>query len=706
MSEKLSTPEMKTSTSDIPKALQIEEIDKLRTDQSLLEGRLVMEAPFDDPVVEDQKRAEARSEGFKDLIEAYLKKHDIDKDDDPEEFKEYSEFLREHSVDVISDSMWENGNSDDDASISERAKTSREIAAKYSSASTKETQPGPSIPPQPTPPATQASLSPTETLSLDERLEKQNEALAKIKEFEDAMQGDRQARHAAFAARMAVGTLAFRKRKKRQGEFEAAESVYQEKLRELELRRIELAETYGSLKKDSENEAFIRGLETRTNKLKAEDFEAQREHMLKQGGLKAKLLEKYANMDSRKKILLGVAAGTVLAASGVGIGVAAAWAGGAVGTLIGGAGAGLLATAKGYRTHATVMSRMFREGGPEALKLDRSQTRERALEAALGNMRSQAEKDIKSADRTKAAALALGVGSVALGSWISYGHFLDDRPSELLGGKIGGAIEDMNMPEATAPPAELDWKIEVAPTPEMEFSPEASKIFAGDGGYDLFNRMDIPQEHWGQLWDKVGPDLANVKMSNGVPFGYEMPNGEWGVRMPPVVGEGVPKEALEMIANKHQELFGSNPALPNGGAVEVVSEQHLLPPTLDHSPLTASDVDVLQEALKEGNMSLDASAINAHPEVFNKLSFVGKGLDLHTYATEALGLPDRWASDVEELVKKQLEATPPNSSFTSVFERANGEIVFRGGGKIPPEVLAQLFNSVPPAVRIEFALAG
>ena len=708
MAERIPPVEKKDTVGNIPKALDVDEIDKLRANQTLLESGAVMDAPFDDVVEQNRRLAEARNEGFDGLIEEYLKHRGVKKDTDPDKYDEYSKFLRERSVDVMPKTLWENGDPDDDTSISERAKTLLEVNAKYTSKTTE------SSPPVPPPVETTPPPEPEEEPAPGDKGEKKSpelEAVLKaIDDLEKELPGVREARHAAFGARMAVNTLRFRKKRKLNREFKEAEELYLEKLRELQLSRysalqIEKIETTGEVNLSAEEEeAFAKDLEAQMKTTFTQDREAQRKAIVEHGGLKAKLLEKWANMSTKKKVVLGATAGLILAGSGFGLTVLAGAGGGA---LAAGLGAGL-AGLKSVRAWATVESGVYakhKKKDSEGMGIERKKG-ERSVDYlfnAVFAMRIKAEKEIKSADRRKNMAAVMGLGAGALGFGAAV-HFMDmaDSAPKFWGGKIGeGVAGSPDTPEV--PPAELEWKVDVAPTPEMSFSPEASQIFAGDGGYDLFNRMDIPQEHWGQLWDKVGPDLANVKMSNGVPFGYQMPNGEWGVHMPPVQGEGVPRGALEMIASKHQELFGTNPGLPNGGAVEVVSAQHPLPPTLDHSPLTASDVDVLQDTLREGG-TLDAAAINAHPEVFNKLSYVGKGLDLHTYTTQALGLPDRWAGDVEAFVATQLEDN--NRDFSSVFDRVNGEVVFRGSGKIPPEVLARLFNSIPLALRTQFALAG
>lgn len=706
MGEKLSTPEKNDNASEIPRALQIEEIDKLRAEQTRRENRAVIDSPFDDLVAQEQKRMEAR-EGFKDVIVEYLKERGID--ENHEKFKEYKDFLRDHSIDNIPSALWDAGSQDDNSPMSQRLKTSREVAQRFSPKASNETTSLIATAPSITSTAEvllPASASATPETSVETKTAA--EQLKTIDDLEGELRDKREARHAAFAARMAVATLRFMKKRKLNKRFQEAEALYHQSLEKLEQLRYQ-AHTEGGVT----DEEFGQALEERLNKRFIEDKEAQRKVLVEKGGLKAKALEWWANLSPAKKIAYGMVGGAAIAGSGFAIGLAATAVGGVVGSALAmGGGAGLAAT-KSARGWAMVQSGIYAKD-TERLKVEHKNgaTSAERLQDILGAMRRQTEEKIKQADIRKAAAVLVGVGSAALGAATAIN--LLDRVSgtpAFYGGWVGEAIADQGAsPEVSSVTQEAPkWNIEPAPkTPEVaNLGPDAAKIFAGDGGYDIFNRIPaIQQENWPELWNKVGPELANVKMSNGMPFGYQMPNGEWGVRMPPL-GEGVPKEALEIIANKHQELFGTNPMLPNGGVAEVVSEAKPLPPTLDHSPLTETDVEVLKEAVKEGgingNVSLDTISITNHPEVFDKLSYVSRGLDLHTYATEALSLPDRWAEDVEKYVAEQLTRGEP--AFTSVFETVNGDIRFRGG-KLPPDVLAKLFNSVPLPVREQFVLAG
>lgn len=683
----------------IPDALQIAAINKLRSLQTKQEADALLIAGVD-----DAKRAEARRQtyaGFDKLISDHLLSGGVDRED--KRFEEYKDLLRGYSIDKMG-REWDRPTFAADGSYKEPEYqvAFEKLAGEYAAVSSKGEDSGADTGGQtgdPSPDQAPATLNMTPT---------PDQRLAEINKFEQDLAGVREARHAAFAARMAVATLRFMKKKKLNKRFQEAEALYHQSLEKLEQLRYQ-AHTEGGVT----DEEFGQALEERLNKRFIEDKEAQRKALVEKGGLKAKTLEWWANLSPAKKIAYGMVGGAAIAGSGFAIGLAATAVGGVVGSALAmGGGAGLAAT-KSARGWAMVQSGIYAKD-TERLKVEHKSgaTSAERLQDILGAMRRQTEEKIKQADIRKAAAVMVGVGSAALGAATAIN--LLDRVSgtpAFYGGWVGEAIADQGAsPEVSSVTQEAPkWNIEPAPkTPEVaNLGPDAAKIFAGDGGYDIFNRIPaIQQENWPELWNKVGPELANVKMSNGVPFGYQMPNGEWGVRMPPL-GEGVPKEALEIIANKHQELFGTNPMLPNGGVAEVVSEAKPLPPALDHSPLTETDVEVLKEAVKEGgingNVSLDTISITNHPEVFDKLSYVSRGLDLHTYATEALSLPDRWAEDVEKYVAEQLTRGEP--AFTSVFETVNGDVQFRGG-KLPPDVLAKLFNSVPFPVREQFVLAG
>jgi len=132
---------------------------------------------------------------------------------------------------------------------------------------------------------------------------------------------------------------------------------------------------------------------------------------------------------------------------------------------------------------------------------------------------------------TKIAIGAVAVAVLAVGAKLGY-DFLN-----------GADVDTSNLPDGsgTPTPEAVDPTVptpEKTPTPTPDvFSDAARTVGDGEGWYQTFNEMNIPQSEWSSLLDKVGPDLAE----NG--WAYKMPNGEWGISQP---GK-LPQDMLELI---------------------------------------------------------------------------------------------------------------------------------------------------------------
>lgn len=711
----MTSPETRSPSPSTPETAKedhelfgVENFDEIREEQrKILEAELdKVDDPYDTAAKEAAKAAAYAK------FEAHAKKYLIDHasvtdDDDPELVRKRVGYVRHFSIDNVSEDDWLYDKVEDDGTL---RPSGRKLVVEDYKARDGETKA------EPVPIDEPETLKPDEAekdekeKTDEEKKDLVKERLEKIEALERELKNSQKAKHLAFAARMAVGFFARQDRKQLQGEYDKAEKVYLEKLEALELLRLEQMDS--ELRGESyvpTSMEYKKELEKRTSDRKKEDYEGQRAAMLEQGGLKAKLLEKYANMSTKKKIALGVLAGGLLAAGGFG----AALLGGVAGGVFAVVGGGAVAGGKGARTYATLYSRIYADKDPKRLEFnledDDSIDSHEALKRALNDLHEESTKEIESADKMKKRAVLFGLGAAALGSGAALGasHAFDwvsDRPSGIFGGVIGDQFAGPEV--APEPPLDADhtWALDSAqPTPEvMHFNPEAYTINPGDGGYDMFNHIDgISQDHWPQLWQSVGPDLQNVPMSNGVPFSYQMPNGEWGIHMTP---DGkVPQAALDMIADKHQELFGTNPALPSGGVTEAISQNHPIPTTIDHPVINSQDVASFKDILSQP--TIDPSKISAHPELFDKLSYVAPNLELHRYATEALGIPERvWTESVQPFVSSQLEARNPD--FMSAFYESPQGLRFTGNGKLSPDVLASLFQSVPGNVRGSFGLAG
>jgi len=73
----------------------------------------------------------------------------------------------------------------------------------------------------------------------------------------------------------------------------------------------------------------------------------------------------------------------------------------------------------------------------------------------------------------------------------------------------------------------------------IDFSPDASRVDPGEGFYQTFKEMNIPESEWNNLLQKAGPKLAENN------WAYKMANGSWGISRP---GQ-MPRDMLELIQN-------------------------------------------------------------------------------------------------------------------------------------------------------------
>lgn len=90
---------------------------------------------------------------------------------------------------------------------------------------------------------------------------------------------------------------------------------------------------------------------------------------------------------------------------------------------------------------------------------------------------------------------------------------------------------------ALTPPADLKVLPVVDELPgENVFSDAAMNIASGEGWYQTFQDMHIPQSEWGNLLNQAGPQLRDMGVA------YPM-GGSWGISYP---GQ-MPKEALDLI---------------------------------------------------------------------------------------------------------------------------------------------------------------
>ncbi|HEU5121841.1 MAG TPA: hypothetical protein VFT59_03265 [Candidatus Saccharimonadales bacterium] len=701
-----------------PEALQIEMIEKLRAEEMKLENKLVSE--LDNPLDTEgeEKAREAARAQFDKLIENHLASKGITRENN-EKYLEYVALLRSYSVDHIPENIWKDGMRDDDGNETVppmRKAAYEEVREKYTTPEKKDDEPSKET--DPTGDDKEGDKTDDkgdegedkdgdkkETGKTDDETEKLvKERLEKIAKLEEELKGVQGAKHAAFAARMAVSYFARGKKKELGEKYEEAERIYTEKLRELEALKAEEQRENEKASQEEINKAIAERFTDRLQK----DHKLQKEAMLKEGGFKAKILEKYQNLSRGKKIAVAIGAGALIAAGGAGLGALAGLIGTGVATAAAG---GITIGAKSARTYATAYSRIYADKNPDNLKFTidypRAHTTEGAIDLALNFMKSESSRDIESADKAKRNAVFMAMGTAATAGILGAGAMdaLDaysNRGAGWVGGVVGNEIAGtpVSATPGTGAVAET-WSVKPAAEEVLQYTPEAKVLNAGDGGFNIFQRMDIPQNHWHQMWQEVGPELQNVKMDDGRPFSYLMPNGEWGVRMTP---DGkVPDAALKLIAEKHESLFGTTPASVTDATEAVSASAQETAGDVTQPVIDAKEATELKAVLADPNIS--AADISSHPELFDKLSHVAPNVELHTYMTEGLGVPDRvWTENVEPFIRTQLEIRNP--LYTASFYESPEGIRFTGNGTLPPEVMAGLLQSIPSATRNTFELAG
>lgn len=388
-----------------------------------------------------------------------------------------------------------------------------------------------------------------------------------IEALRDKLEALSTARDNAFAERMRAPTFNKTKQAELQAVFEAADAEYLAAVKEYEAAMIghdrvraehssHKVENDGTLTRTKEDDAIEaelnEALSGRINARFADDEQGRLDAMLEQGGVRAKLLNKFANLSTGKKIAVSVGASLVLVGAGAGAAVVA----GAVGVAAGGAGAAALVAGRFGRGYAARLSQLYANRDAESLpqfEAEPASNQTDALAAAEAFLKNQAEEEIKSGDKIKKRAVYAGVGAVALGGALGYGvgvasDWVSDRPSGWVGGKIGDAIQDsfaggdgdpaIGTDFAPAPPAP-----EVV-TPVVEYDSDALTIDKGEGWYQTFREMGIPKEDWSSLLKEVGPKLPDdiAYLDSG--------SGEWRISMTP---DGkMPTEALDAIREAYE----------------------------------------------------------------------------------------------------------------------------------------------------------
>jgi uncharacterized membrane protein YgcG len=110
-------------------------------------------------------------------------------------------------------------------------------------------------------------------------------------------------------------------------------------------------------------------------------------------------------------------------------------------------------------------------------------------------------------------------------------------------GSHGGSGGDHNG--SSGGPGDNHGNHQPLPTPD-KYSLAAETIKPGEGFYQTFHEMGIPQDSWDQVLHDAGPQLHEMHLA------YRMPSGQWGINMTP---DGkMPVSALDVISKTYNSL--------------------------------------------------------------------------------------------------------------------------------------------------------
>lgn len=709
----------------VPDFLQLAAIEALRAEQADRE-RSFVDAARKNKTSLDDARAAARAE-FGTIIDDYLLGAHVTTDSD--EYKAYAPLLRDYSIDRKPVDRWDKGYIDDDGNIQNplREVVATEIRDKFPvpAPDAKDTDPKPDDKSgDPKPDDKGEDKDKDDTTKPDEgkeddkdKKEKTDEEKAaearqeRIKELETEIKELQGKKATAYAKRMSISPFTlvipsqWKKRDALDAAYVEAEEAYLTKLEEYQrmLLEDELAASKGE-SYVSANQQSADALNARFSAILEQDDALKKAALLEEGGLKAKLLEKYEKLPPKQKLALLVGTGALFLASG--IGVAAFGVAGGVLAIAGGVG---LAGAKGTKSYLLGQSRIYADKDPNSLKFEvkdpEKSTPEEQLQQALDRLRSQSRKEIKDADKKKKIAIGLGAAAVVGGSGAGHlAHLL--AGGEGWFGLVGDAVDKGSEVKAAAPPvdAEHTWnvpQVEVKP-PQMEFAPGAANLPPGGGGLAETKDVlgNVPQAQVQEVWNQVVPKLQTLDNGFGRPLVYQMDNGGFGIRM---TADGqMPREAMEAIANKYQELYGQMPpGVKMTEAVTTITESHPIPAGIDQPVVTPAEVSQMANVIKMDTISYADIVKPENAAVFDKFVHVQQGLEGTDYA-KALGMPPAvWLDHLQPFLLDQLNLNNGQGAagYVDTFYKGPDNTIHFTGKEIPASVLRDMFNEIPVEIR-------
>jgi hypothetical protein len=700
-------------------ALQIYSIESLRDQQSdtLTQALVQEEINLGRSLTDAEKDAIRNTEYAKydTEVENYLKTHGIDSSHP--NYAAYSDKLKQLSIDKVPPSDWNVSPIDPNDSSnflpSPRDLAMNDLATNFAAPvvpTPSPIPPVPSVPPIPMSPPTSGSTAPTGANPAAQS--PLDEARAKL---------------AGITAKRQAG-LNILNREKRKAEFRESQNDYARQLKDLVRDELQREIAAGNLADEADQRLHVAARLMDSYKALQE---ATNEAM--ENTKMTKFIRFMTSGGTVMRIIKGAGLGVVV--GGVGLAVTAATGGASV--VVGAATGATMASrlARGYAAFDAGAGRGVKVKEPDsAAKLEALQesgadnvSADFAINMLSVYLLNEQEKDTNDQIKKrrwsagKAAALVvIGAGAV---EGLRYGYdfasdYLNKSPStgggatqpEGTGGSTpspedsGSGTGDTHTekPGGSGHPSEKPGGAAPEAPKSIEYNSDAMTISNGEGFYQTFQEMDIPQKDWAELLDKVGPELHDMQV-DGHSLAYRMPNGEWGIRM---TADGkMPEGALDAITKAHDQMTGhvtggdvsGTEASPGGGGIESSTET-----TPDASTAKAPETAAVNPPDVSGIMnqtSISAadiegnSAMEAITHVSPNFSPEGLGQRLNLPASEWLRLQEYIVAETQD----------GNKLYTTIFRvNENGYLRFTGN-HIPAGTMADMLMHISPSVRYGLA---
>lgn len=680
--------------------LQIYSIESLRDQQvDLLTNALDQEAISQGRSLTDAEKDAVRGAEYAKYdseIEAYLAAHGIDTTHP--DFAAYRDKLKELSIDQVSPTDWNVSPVDPNDSSnflpSPRDLAMNDLATNFAApvAPPAPVAPAP-VTPTPAAPATPpATTGPTPIT--------QNPAAH--------MALDRARADLAAVTAKRQGRLNFKfipGYEERTKEFERSQDEYEKRIIDLVRDELQKEIAAGNYPDEADQRLYVAARVMNSYK---ELQEASNEAM--ENTKVGKFIKFMTRGGTVKRIIKGVGLGVV--AGGVGMLASAATGGAGVGAVI---ATGATVTSRLARGYAAFDAKAGR--GMEVKGTDEAAQKEMLAKAGLENEAADAVvlqlsihllKDLEAQTdaqvKKRRASVGLAVLTAVVGSGIAIGihEGYDAITSHGLSGghPQGSGVTHTDKPGGSGTTHPQPGTVEPQAPKTIEYSSDAYRISPGEGFYQTFQDMDIPQKDWSGLLERVGPQLHDMQ-AGGHSLAYRMPNGEWGIRM---TADGkMPQEALDAITRAHDQMTGHVTAGVNH--VEAPSGAGVTPDTAPSGGTATSEAPATQPAnvadIKGLVQQTDISAAdiegNSAMEAITHVSpnFSPEGLG------QRLNLPaSEWLRLQEYIVG---ETNDGNKMYTSIFSvNGNGYLRFTGN-HIPAGTMADILMHIPSSVRYGLA---